>query len=388
MKILVLLLSLSLLFASPESQVLQADKGNGGDEITALKISIQKMIVKNLIEIRDFFSNHNELDDYFFEFESKDIIETINQLLSNDSITIVEDGNPRNDDESRTQIYDKFNRPRKAVNYPGRMEVEYDLEELIKISEDNTGLYLLNLHEVLGLMGVEEKVEDLARSQKYTISSKLLPFLVHKKTFYLKYDRRIDVNEVRGEPDQLKNSSWDYDDSYQIPSCAVKTVNINGLWLASAEGQQKVISYVKEKLSERGYKFLVQNYDELRRKGSRYGYLDTQISKGVYFSFGTSVSQSQVKCGGEICVKEWYGFEEKVIYFSGNQEALFLHNGSFSTDRFKIQDFLSNLFGPRREGWTSEISEARQYRILMRSVKSALKRIKGCRESNPGKIYY
>lgn len=114
--------------------------GSGGEsQIAAQQAQVESVAMK----IKHFFQqNEDQLQNKFPEFETSELASTIEEAR----IEVV----------SKGELIDKHGVSRTCLNYPSSMFIECDNEKLDEVSNDPKALFVLVMHEYLGLMGVEE----------------------------------------------------------------------------------------------------------------------------------------------------------------------------------------------------------------------------------------
>lgn len=166
MKALLLLATLFLTMqAFAKSSLSESDKGNGGSGSETLMASSQIILEDVSLKIKHFFiKNKDQLSIMFPEFKVQDLIAKINE-------TTLE---VRSDDI----LIDKHNIERTCLNFPKQMVIQCSALGLDKIASQPQALFVLVLHEYLGLLGVEEtSPKDAQVISGYSISRRIAPYI-------------------------------------------------------------------------------------------------------------------------------------------------------------------------------------------------------------------
>ncbi len=172
MRILIVLLLFTMNVYADKSR-----EGGGGKDLEIRKANIENKIVESLINIKQLFQLDPKAAQVFPEVPKERLIKTINDLITTKSIKIIADGDKENDDEKKTVIHDKYGIARTAVNYPSKGIIEYDLEKTEISTTNIVNFYILNMHEILGLLEIEKNDPKKSARENYSISTKLGPFL-------------------------------------------------------------------------------------------------------------------------------------------------------------------------------------------------------------------
>lgn len=148
------------------------EAGNGGSENEAKRVSVEAEIKSVALKIQIFFTKNPGLESEFYEFDRNKLISTIGTA----SIKVVDD-----------KLVDKFGETRTCLNFPLKLEIICNLD-FQKLDSFPRAKFVLILHEVLGLLGVEENIPSRPQLYlSYEISSKLAKYV----SKIANYDLRI-----------------------------------------------------------------------------------------------------------------------------------------------------------------------------------------------------
>ena len=195
--------ALTILLAATLSPKLFAQDriGNGGDggevELLTQKIQLEATAGK----IFQFFSENSELEEVFPEFSREDILALQGKVkfeVSNDVLT------------------DREGAVRTCLNYSAAKRIQCNYTRLAGLSP--TVYFVLNLHELLGILGVEiASIENDYLIESYPISSRLA-----------RYVSRVQNHDLVFTPGIVHDWSNDEDarpeNNLQAPSCVIKNL--------------------------------------------------------------------------------------------------------------------------------------------------------------------
>lgn len=146
--------------------------GNGGSyseaEIAAEQVELELTVNK----IKKFFINNKQVADIFPEFSMKEFFAKTNHV----SITVVD-----------KELFDKHNVKRTCLNYDRK--IECDINELQQTHNDPKIYFVLMLHELLGIVGVEEtSPENATAIEGYKISKRIARYVSRVSNYDLDVD--------------------------------------------------------------------------------------------------------------------------------------------------------------------------------------------------------
>jgi hypothetical protein len=165
--------------------------GNGGNDLEARIVVAKNLILQNISKIERFFTENDRVHEVFSEVDVHLLSKTISKIRLHDGIVIVPDGSSLNSNTDLSEIHDRFKISRTAVNRPDEMKIYYDLEKIEGLFDFPERLFILNFHEILGLMGLERNNPSNKLEENYQISSRLGQFV--KKVYG--YDLVYDIQE-------------------------------------------------------------------------------------------------------------------------------------------------------------------------------------------------
>lgn len=179
-----LLLSINA-FAKPS--ITDSDKGNGGSGSETLMVSSQVMIEDVAIKIKHFFiKNETKLSIIFPEFKVIDLVRKINET----ELEIV----------NNEFLIDKHDIKRTCLNFPNQAKINCSASLIEKISSNPQALFVLVLHEYLGLIGVEETSPKNAQMiDGYSISKRIAPYISKLSQYDLVF-KSIDLLDILTNP--------------------------------------------------------------------------------------------------------------------------------------------------------------------------------------------
>ena len=198
--IILLLFALFLLHTNMSFAEQAGNDGPGGGSINEIeRVIATEMVKRNILKIERFLREDKVAAEVFQEVDAKKFSKVVSSLILQAKIKIIADGDPENDDSAKTRLVDKYGIERTALNYPQQGVIEYDYEEIRQLTNRPKEFFVLNFHEILGLMGLEEndpKYPDLYMG--YHISSRLERFV--NKRLIDEYDLfSLDYRRLRKE---------------------------------------------------------------------------------------------------------------------------------------------------------------------------------------------
>ena len=124
-----------------------------------------------------FINDEENLKNIFPEFKIKDLVKKMKQI----EIVIVNEDLTDKDDVNRT-----------CLNFPNLSKIKCSLKELQKISDYEQSIFILILHEYLGLLGVEEtSILNPQYTLGYSISNRITPYITEPSAYDLMIDKTI-----------------------------------------------------------------------------------------------------------------------------------------------------------------------------------------------------
>lgn len=219
------------------SAVYAGQEGNGGSSVEVQKVAAKEMIINNLLKIEKFFRTNETARNEFPEVSSKDLTKIIFELISKKKIKFVSDNEKR-------KIFDRYKIARTAVNYPSKKTIVYDLEEVLKLKEKPVVLFVLNFHELLGLLELEfndPNEEDL--SLNYKISGRLAPFVIKTTHYDLRITSRLQTFKPRylNGRRMLDGVTADRAYIYTVSGVCSKIIKYN-------QAEENIEFYIKKKI--------------------------------------------------------------------------------------------------------------------------------------------
>lgn len=270
------LLILGLILLSAQSFA-RSDKGNGGSASEAQMIAQQAQIESVAFKIRSFFlKNEATLKSQFPEFE----IQTLVKKIKTSDIRIV-------DEEF---LYDKNGVSRTCLNFPDSSLIECKYSGIQALLNGPAPLFVLVLHEYLGLIGAEETAPtDPNIVDGYSISKRIAPYVTK-------------VNDY----DLVMTSS----SSPKARTCDILVLVGDG-YLTSETNER-----IEYELKERNYKNVsfsnnmknLKNGDDVIRLDSEINSVDSFAGFNFNVPFGYSVlkTRSHVEIQGRITLATKY----------------------------------------------------------------------------------
>jgi hypothetical protein len=171
-----LVLGMALLTFSAYS----SDKGNGGSGDESSIAARQAILEGTALKIKKFFSiNGGRLQEEFPEFKTLDLV----TVIDNSDIRIVD----------VKELKDKHGKNRTCLNYPQSKLIECSYSEIAKIESNPQALFVLIMHEYLGLLGVEEtSPQDSRLIDGYSISKRIAGYVSKVNDYDLQLNKDQD----------------------------------------------------------------------------------------------------------------------------------------------------------------------------------------------------
>lgn len=146
-------------------QAFASDKGNGGSGSESLLVGQQAQLESVALKLRSFFlKNETALKPIFPEFNIQDLAKKIK--ISD--IRVVDE----------TKLIDKYGKSRTCLNFPNSSLIECKSSGVEPLFNQPSTLFVLVLHEYLGLIGVEEtSPANPTMIAGYSISKRIAPYV-------------------------------------------------------------------------------------------------------------------------------------------------------------------------------------------------------------------
>lgn len=153
--------------------------GNGGSDDESRIASQQAILQSTALKIKKFFiTNGPTLQKEFPEFSVRDLIEKIEKS----EIRIVD----------TEELVDKHGKSRTCLNFPDLNVIECKYSDIKNLESNPQTLFVLTMHEYLGLLGVEETMpSQINFIDGYSISKRLAGYVTKVND----YDLVLDSNE-------------------------------------------------------------------------------------------------------------------------------------------------------------------------------------------------
>ncbi|MGE3609535.1 MAG: hypothetical protein AB7I27_08110 [Bacteriovoracaceae bacterium] len=241
------------------------DKGNGGSGSEAELVTYQEQLETVSFKIRSFFlRNEERLSLVFPEFNIKSLIKTIKTT----DLSVV----------NEAALIDKYGKSRTCLNFSETSQIKCNYTELTPLLNQPTAIFVLMLHEYLGILGVEETSPlNASMIDGYSISKRLGAYVSKVSSYDLvinpveKIQRKVDLSN-KNVPEVM---IWS-DDYVTVPKSTKKLlvrVKTNG---------------ALPKLSSAGYVVFVRDPSEKEFKVLKKGNLDDTdqpINKNLTMDF-------------------------------------------------------------------------------------------------------
>ena len=157
--------------------------GNGGSGNEVAVVIAQKNISDIAAKIDIFFKKNTEARDEFPEIDFNQLSRVINDV----KIVVAEE-----------KLIDKNDQKRTCLNFPEELLIQCNLKEYSLIEKDVPSQFVLVLHELLGLLEVEESSpmnEEL--SDSYRISQRLKKYVTKVDSYDLVYKNYSEIKAFK-----------------------------------------------------------------------------------------------------------------------------------------------------------------------------------------------
>lgn len=163
------------------------DKGNGGSGSESKLVGQQAQLESVALKLRTFFlKNEATLKPMFPEFD----IQVLVKKIKISDIRVV--------DESK--LIDKHGRSRTCLNFSDSSLIECKSLEIEQLFDQPSALFVLVLHEYLGLIGAEEtSPEKPTMIAGYSISKRIAPFVSKVNDYDLIIPKKVVVAKDQAE---------------------------------------------------------------------------------------------------------------------------------------------------------------------------------------------
>jgi hypothetical protein len=165
--------------AQRNSTLFGNEKGNGGDIDSISRYGLEKDFSRVKFELVDFLVTE-KAQDLFLHIDLK---RTIKLLLEDNTFSIVKES-----------LYDKYNSKKDALNFPENLKVLLRYGSLVE-ALGSKAAYVLVLHEVFGIQGVE-KYSSSDPGSAYAKSIKIWDYIALSETYELKVQEEVTALKV------------------------------------------------------------------------------------------------------------------------------------------------------------------------------------------------
>jgi hypothetical protein len=240
---------LSVLLVVVTTGAFANDKGNGGSGDESSLAGRQAVLESTALKIKNFFSvNGTILQREFPEFKVQDLVGKIDR--SDIRVVDVE------------ELKDKHGKSRSCLNYPDSNLIECKYSEIEKLESNPQALFVLTMHEYLGLLGVEEtSPRDSFVIEGYSISKRLAGYVTKVNDYNLILTPNADcsVRIILNE----KNIKGDAAKAYEIAKAGMISKGFKISSKSTATLQLKVLTRGEELGMDLGDRLGAGSYAEV-----------------------------------------------------------------------------------------------------------------------------
>lgn len=166
--------------------------GNGGDGSIAEEALVLNMIKSNFLKLEKFLRTEKRARTYFSEIDHNEFSKRILDIVQNNKIKLIRNGDKENNNAEMTEIHDQYGIARTAVNYSETNTIKYDFEKVFSLQDKPKVLFVLNAHEILSLMGIE--INDPNKPDQYlgyNVSSRFQRFVIKAAGYDLVFSEKV-----------------------------------------------------------------------------------------------------------------------------------------------------------------------------------------------------
>ena len=161
------------------------DRGGNGGSGTETQIAAEQAQLESVaLKIKKFFiQNEETMAKEFPEFSPQ----VLTQSITSAGLSVTNEN-----------LVDRHGKNRTCLNFPAEQKIECNYSEVKSLQDDPKALFVLVLHEYLGLMGVEETSPENPRIiDGYSISKRIAPYVTKVSDYDLVIQKIIREDRIR-----------------------------------------------------------------------------------------------------------------------------------------------------------------------------------------------
>ena len=160
------------------------DRGGNGGSGTETQIAAEQAQLESVaLKLKKFFiQNEQAMAQEFPEFAPQALVRSI----SGAELSV-----------SNENLVDRYGVNRTCLNFPAEQKIECNYSEVKSLQDDPKALFVLVMHEYLGLMGVEETSPENPRMiDGYSISKRIAPYVTRVSEYDLFLNQSVNQKLV------------------------------------------------------------------------------------------------------------------------------------------------------------------------------------------------